>query len=327
MVALGLAALLATASAQPDYAQLWTDFKAEYGREYNGEEEMERFQIFKANVDEINAVNDSDLGYKMGIDPFTDLTVEEFVAQYTGRESNPSDPFGDFPDLGEPKYNDETLADELDWEKRGAVVPVKNQGSCGSCWAHGTTGSLEATWFIKMGTLTSLSEQQLLDCDKRDNACGGGLEKTAISKYVPGAGMCSEASYPYKAKKGSCQRSSCTEVIPAGGITGFTGFISKTVEAHMQALQITTLNVGVAAGSMKGYMSGIFTGCKGGSINHAVLLVGYGTDNGKDYWRIKNSWGTSFGEAGYIRVTRTGNPCSMLKETGYPVVGKSDMIV
>merc|ERR1712137_225842 len=127
----------------------------------------------------------------------------------------PSKMFGETPFLGEHAVPvGQILADSLDWEQKGAVTSVKNQGSCGSCWSFGSTGSMEGHWFLSSGTLTSLSEQQLMDCDKTDSGCGGGLESSAIS-YASRNGMCSEASYPYQGRAGSCRKSSCDMVFPA----------------------------------------------------------------------------------------------------------------
>merc|ERR1711959_758366 len=126
---------------------------------------------------------------------------------------------GDLPYLGRGTYSGKALADSVDWITKGAVTPVKNQGQCGSCWAFSTTGSLEGAWEIATGNLVSISEQQLVDCDKKDNGCGGGLMDQGF-EFEETATVCTEASYPYKMSRGHCKKS-CDTAIPQGGVTGY----------------------------------------------------------------------------------------------------------
>ena len=199
----------------------------------------------------------------------------------------------------------------------GAVTPVKNQGSCGSCWAFSVTGNMEGVYKTAHGILPSLSEQQLVDCDHDcmeykqqkscDSGCNGGLMPNAMA-YAIREGMTSEDQYPYKGKAGTCNYTTGT------GKYRFTAWasVNGTEENIIAALNdIGPLSVGVDANMWQLYMGGIFNLPCSRSLNHGVLLVGYGTQGKKDYWLIKNSWGASWGEKGYIRLIREKDKCGI----------------
>jgi C1A family cysteine protease len=195
---------------------------------------------------------------------------------------------------------------EIDWTAKGVVSAVKNQGSCGSCWAFSATGTLEASAKIK-GQTVSLSEQQLVDCSTQygNHGCNGGWPSSALN-YVKDHGLALAAEYPYRAITGSCQRQGGSFKISsyssASGCTGLTNSITSK-----------PISVTVDATNWSKYSSGIFSNCSNG-INHAVLLVGVVGGS----WKIKNSWGTSWGEAGYIRLAG-GNTCGVCAYAGvYP---------
>jgi len=306
-------------NAGPNYVVMWNKFKEAYGKTYNGDEDA-RFEIFKANVDDIDAENAKNLTYEFGVNQFSDLTSDEFKNTYMGYKK-PKKAWGDLPHLADHSYNGEALADSVDWTRQGAVTAVKNQGQCGSCWAFSTTGGLEGRWKIASGQLVSLSEQQLVDCDRSDSGCGGGSMESAFS-YEEDSAVCTESSYQYTARAGSCRSSSCSAGIPRGGVTGYRQ-VGRSASALMSAVQEGPVSVAVDASRFQSYMSGVLTGYCGTSLDHGVLVVGYGTSGGTDYWKVKNSWGQSFGEAGYIRLTRSGDMCGILDDASYPVVSSS----
>jgi len=206
----------------------------------------------------------------------------------------------------------------LDWVAKGAVTGVKDQGQCGSCWSFSTTGSVEGLVFLKAAHLTSLSEQQLMDCSYSygNLGCSGGLMDNAF-KYVEANGLCTEAAYPYTAKDGTCKASSCS-VSPNSKIGGYKD-VTHTENALGAAVDNQPVSIAIEAdqSGFQLYKSGVFCGVCGTSLDHGVLAVGYGTDT-TDYWKVKNSWGTSWGEKGYIRVCRNKNECGLSNEPSYP---------
>jgi len=273
----------------------------------------------------------------LGINQFTHLKRDEFASQYMGYKM-PMDLYGGALFLGNHTYNGEELADSLDWTKKGAVTPVKNQRQCGSCWAFSTTGAIEGANAITNGKLVSLAEQQLVDCDHVDQGCNGGSMSNGFN-YVKSKGICTEASYKYTASGGSCKASSCSVALQPGTVTGYKGLapVSRIIPASeqtmMSAVQQQPVSIAIEADKpiFQSYKSGVLKGSCGSSLDHGVLVVGYGTDpSGGDYWKVKNSWGTTYGEAGYVRLARgkgAGGECGMLLSPSYPVVKSTSSVV
>merc|ERR1711957_607243 len=188
------------------------------------------------------------------------------------------------------------LADSLDWTQRGAVNAIKDQGQCGSCWAFSTTANLEGAGFVSTGKLVSLSESQLVDCDKNDGGCQGGLPTNAFDWMKAGnRGIVSESDYPYTPKDGTCKSAGLTEVTK---ITDYS-VISQNEDQIAAALsQYGPLSIGIDADPFQTYSSGVLDVSCGSQLDHGVAIVGYGVANGKKYWKIRNSWGASWGECG-----------------------------
>jgi C1A family cysteine protease len=305
---------------KPDYEAMWTKFKADYNKQYpaNDDTQQKRFKIFKDNVDFIEASNDAKLSYELGVNGFADLTWDEFASTHLGYM--PGNRFGNLPKVPFPNITD--VADSIDWVAKGAVTKVKNQAGCGSCWAFSSTGSIEGAYFVASGKLESLSEEDLVQCDNNgDKGCQGGLMDHAF-EWVSQNGICSEADYPYTSGSGvtgTCKKT-CT---PAVTLTGHTDVPSQDEDALKAAVSKQPVSVAIEADKrvFQLYKTGVLDdpAC-GTSLDHGVLVVGYGTDSdsGKDYWKVKNSWGETWGEQGYIKMVRNKNQCGISQMASYP---------
>merc|ERR1712212_1057974 len=196
--------VIALAATQAyDLDSEWESFKIKYGKNLQtGQEHDIRKSIFANNLKFIEKHNaEHDLGihtFTVAINQFADLTNEEFVKQFTGFAASKNLPESSVEVVGE-------LPDSIDWREKGAVTPVRNQGSCGSCWAFSTTGAIEGAYFIKTGKLVSLSEQNLMDCNRKNGGCDGGIPYYALEYVIQNGGIDTESSYPYKIKEGSEQ--------------------------------------------------------------------------------------------------------------------------
>ncbi|XP_022327243.2 cathepsin K-like [Crassostrea virginica] len=299
----------------------WDEFKRVHHKAYTPQEEITRKSIWLKNLDVIATHNlEADMGhhsYRLGMNEYGDLTTEEATAVLNGARGSEIVNGSTFL-----PPNNLKLPESIDWRTEGYVTPVKNQGQCGSCWAFSTTGALEGQHFRKTGKLVSLSEQNLVDCSKENMACNGGLPTKAY-KYISGnGGIDTEESYPYIGKKDTCtfQRSQV-------GAT-CTGAIQ--IERDELALQKAVASVGpisvcidASRRSFHLYKEGVYDeeDCSTIIFDHAVLVVGYGTYQGKDYWLVKNSWGTSWGMEGYIMMSRNkDNQCGITNHAVYPTV-------
>jgi len=322
----------------------WDAFKTKYAKTYaSKEEEYKRFDIFAANLKQADSDNAAlgqvhELHKTQGVTKFMDLTEDEFKVMYLTRKTGST-----FADMNGvlPEFNGECTACKrfpehaellkdppasFDWTAKGAVTPVKDQGQCGSCWAFGTTGDIEGTWFLAGNKLTSLSEQELVSCDKgTDQGCNGGLQEDAF-KYIIKNGVTSEKNYPYTSgsgKSGLCKKEKESPV--AAKITSWNQ-VSKggTGEDKIMTALIAQgpITIGINASPMQKYTGGINNPflCLKSRVDHAVLIVGYGTDKGVDYWKIKNSWAADWGEDGYYRIVRGKNKCGLAQDAVHSVV-------
>jgi len=306
----------------------WDEWKNHFGMEFNSDDES-RKDVYESNVAFIEAENAKGHTYVLGVNHFSHLSEEEFIAQYTGAQGgdviNAEDAH-----MGELEVG--TRADSVDWTTtKGVVNAIKDQGQCGSCWAFSAVGTVESVYALASGKLHTLSEQQLLDCqDWYQSGCDGGYNSKAMT-YISKYGSCSQTSYPYKAKDfrdgdtceagntehGSPGESKCSFTLSPGVVSGYNS-ISKNKDGLESALNQSPVSVTLKADSaLQQYRSGVLSeSCSTfGQPNHAVIAVGYDSES----FKIRNSWGSSWGEDGYFRIANDlSNPVCIFKQN--PVV-------
>jgi C1A family cysteine protease len=295
----------------------WAAWKSQYSHMLEGVEDSEAFAKFKATDERIAAHNAKGLSYTFGHNQFSAMTPEEFKDKVVGHANmKRKGPFNYAEDLANvAKLNfSSAAAASVDWVAKGAVTPVKDQGSCGSCWAFSATGSLEGAYFISTGQLKSFSEEQIVQCSSKsgNEGCNGGLMDDAFTwweTYPPVL----ESAYPYTSGSGLTGKCHGPKRDPAAAVGGFTDVSSET--ALLAAVTKTPVSVAIEADKsiFQSYTSGVITGkACGTNLDHGVLAVGYGTTAaGHTYWKVKNSWGKSWGMDGYVLLARDTDECGI----------------
>jgi cathepsin F len=298
------------------------DFQQKYEKSYQDEtEKARRFAIFQVNAVVAQALTASDKGTaKYGITKFADLSHAEFKQLYRGLKMPKGALAGQPIDVPTPR----AVPASVDWRQKGAVTPVKNQGQCGSCWSFSTTGNVEGQWFLAKGNLVSLSEAELVDCDKVDHGCEGGLMVNAYKEIQRLGGLETEKAYPYHPEDGKCHFNRAKVVAYING-----SVVLPTDEGKLASWCAANgpIAIGINADVMQMYQGGIShptnDQCDPEFLDHGVLIVGYGTENGTPFWIVKNSWGPDWGEEGYYRAFRGGGVCGLNTACSSSIVDKN----
>lgn len=317
-----LISVLSPSTSSSDISQLFETWCKEHGKSYTSQEERShRLKVFEDNYDFVTKHNSKgNSSYSLALNAFADLTHHEFKTSRLGLSAAPlnlahrnleiTGVVGDIPA-------------SIDWRNKGVVTNVKDQGSCGACWSFSATGAIEGINKIVTGSLVSLSEQELIECDKSYNdGCGGGLMDYAFQFVINNHGIDTEEDYPYRARDGTCNKDRMKRRVVT--IDKYVDVPENNEKQLLQAVAAQPVSVGICGSerAFQMYSKGIFTGPCSTSLDHAVLIVGYGSENGVDYWIVKNSWGTGWGMRGYMHMQRnSGNSqgvCGINMLASYP---------
>ncbi|KAL8126797.1 hypothetical protein AgCh_013911 [Apium graveolens] len=300
----------------------YDNWLAQQGKNYTstGEWEM-RFGIYQSNVQFVDYMNSQNLPFRLTDNKFADLTNDEFSSIYLGYKS---------PGRSIERRNftiEGAVPSYIDWRTKGAVTPIKDQGRCGSCWAFSAVAAMEGITHIRTSKLISLSEQELVDCDVGggNNGCNGGFMTKAFAYIHKNGGLTTERDYPYVGKNSVCNKSKLEN--HAASITGYKA-VSADDETELQLIaanQPVSVAVDASGYSFQLYSEGVlFSSYCGKNLNHGVTVIGYGEDHGKKYWLVKNSWGTDWGEDGYMKIERgikdPKGSCGIAMEASFPSI-------
>merc|ERR1711988_155361 len=280
--------------------------------------------IYLQNRDMIAAHNarfeKGEVSYSMKMNQFGDMLPEEFEAMQTYKPQE----FSEETPLFMTPANFKAPS-SVDWRNQGLVTGVKNQGQCGGCWSFSTTGSLEGAWKLKGHTLVGLSEQNLLDCSWRygNLGCNGGEMDSAFEYIIKNGGIGTEASYPYTAKDGSCHYSAANKGATMSKYTDVTSGSESALQNAVGLIGPVSVAIDASHNSFQLYKSGVYyePNCSSTKLDHGVLTVGYNTDGSDQYWIVKNSWGVTWGQQGYIWMSRNrNNNCGIATDASYPTI-------
>ncbi|XP_056137121.1 pro-cathepsin H [Lampris incognitus] len=314
----------ATCSAARDRGEdevLFKSWMSQHNKVYEPEEYRRRLQIFAENKRRVDRHNEGNHTFTMGLNQFSDMTFSEFK-----RTSLLNEPQNCSATKGNHVSSNGPYPDSIDWREKGHfVTDVKNQGPCGSCWTFSTTGCLESVTAIATGKLPQLSEQQLVDCAQAFNnhGCKGGLPSQGFEYIKYNKGLMTEDDYPYTAMDGACKYKPELAAVFVKEVVNITAYDEMGMVDAVARRNPVSFGYEVTSDFMH-YRQGVYTSttCHNTTdkVNHAVLAVGYGEENNRPYWIVKNSWGTGWGMKGYFFIERGKNMCGLAACSSFPVV-------
>jgi C1A family cysteine protease len=304
--------------------EVWAEFKdfmQKYDMQFTEQELGSRYQTFKANLELIEAHNTKNASWTMAINQFSAMTAEEFQSVVGGRyQLDAAGNEHDYVNTVDSSF----YAPALDWRAKGVVTAVGNEDKCkGGCWAFAANDAMESACAIVTNhSVVPFSRQQILDCTGNGNDCSRGGRMTSAFSYAQQQGICTAKSYPYadSSASGYCRAQTC-EKVDWCRVTGSRTLVGE--EAILNTIQQQPVTVAVAAVHVPGwqhYSQGVFSDYCDTHVDHGVLVVGYGSDQGLDYWVLKNDWGPSWGENGYMRMVKGRNECGVGTVVAFPSV-------
>ena len=288
------------------------------GKAYGNPDEVDyRFGNFVHNKKKVESVQSE--AYSLALNKFADLSSEEFAKTYLGLKKQSKLLKAQIKNYKSLKHIQ--APSDVDWVSEKKVNAVQNQGGCGSCWAFSATAALESHQAINNGNLQKFSEQALVDCSRSygNEGCNGGIMDAAFD-WAADYGMALESQYPYTGKDGTCQIDNGSKTLDKVN-TSYTNVPSSNQEL-VNAISQQPVSVAIAADAIMLYDGGIFDDWNCGTqLDHGVVAVGYGVDAGKMFYKVRNSWGSDWGESGYIRFDRKDSGtgmCGITLNASYP---------
>jgi len=309
--------------SEQEYGSLFEEWVEKHQKVYDEHELLYRFRVFKNNLHFIEEFNSETHGFTVGLNKFADLTNTEFLERYTGLNRP-------LIRIADPKHqfvfeHIHSLPSSVDWRTKGVVTEVKDQGQCGSCWSFSTTGSVEGAWALNY-SLVSLSEQNLIDCSKSygNVGCNGGLMDYAFQYIIDNQGIDTEESYPYEETTSyDCRYKANNKGATISNFQDVTSGSESSLQNAVAYRGPVSVAIDASKMSFQLYKGGVYyePRCSSTNLDHGVLTVGYGTGSSGDYWIVKNSWGESWGDEGYIYMARNkNNNCGIATAASFPIV-------